>query len=329
MPEFRLKLYRGVYAAVWSDPDGETRRRSLRTQDRGEAERRLIDLETEMKAPPGSLIGDVVRAYLDYKRDRIADIDRLENAWKRAEPFYAHLRPDQATHEVSDEYAAYRREHGRGLKGSPLSDATIIKEINVIRQALNWRGVSGATFEAPSAPPPRDRYLTREEFAQLLGACGSPHIRLFMVLALSTAGRKTAILQLTWDRVDFERQQIRLAVVGERNRKGRALVPMTARLKSELEIAHAAATTPYVIEYAGDKVLDIKKGFAAAVERSGLTDVVPHDLRHSAAVWMAENGVPMEEIAQFLGHSDPRITYRVYARYSPKYLRGAASSLEF
>lgn len=38
-----------------------------------------------------------------------------------------------------------------------------------------------------------------------------------MVLALSTAGRKSAILQRIWDRVDFGREQIRLGVVGERN----------------------------------------------------------------------------------------------------------------
>src|SRR5690606_26795374 len=109
---------------------------------------------------------------------------------------------------------------------------------------------------------------------------------------------------------DFVREQIRLGIVGERNRKGRALVPMTDRLKAELLEAKEAALSPYVIEYAGDKVLDIKKGFAAAVKRANLEDVTPHDLRHSAAVWMAEQGIPMDEIAQFLGHTDPRITYR-------------------
>lgn len=329
MPEFRIKLYRGYYAAVWSDESGETRRRSLRTKDRGEADRRLIDLETELAAPPGSLVGEIVQSYLDFKRTRIQDIERLDNAWKRAKEHFGHLRPDQITPELCEEYTAYRREHGKGLRGKVLSDATILKEMNVVRQALNWRGVTGASFEAPPAPPPNDTHLTREEFKQLLDSCASPHIRLFMVLALSTAGRKSAILQLTWDRVDFERGQVRLAVVGERNRKGRALVPMTGRLRRELEEARKAAITPYVIEYGGEKVGNIKKGFAAAVERSGLGHIVPHHLRHTAAVWMAEAGKPMEEIAQFLGHSDPRITFRIYARYSPTYLRGAASALEF
>ena len=71
------------------------------------------------------------------------------------------------------------------------------------------------------------------------------------------------------------------------------------------------------------------KGFAAAVKRAGLDDVTPHDLRHTAAVWMAEAGASMAEIAQVLGHSDERITYRVYARFSPDHLRRAMTALEF
>lgn len=54
----------------------------------------------------------------------------------------------------------------------------------------------------------------------------------------------------------------------------------------------------------------------------------PQFLRHTAAVWMAEAKPPMAEIAQYLGHEDDRITQRVYARYSPDYLRQAAAALE-
>lgn len=321
MPDIRAKLYRGWWYAVWRDARG-TRRTALRTQDREEAERKLIDLRREMAAPEGALTGDIVEAYLAEKKDRIADPARLVAAWKQAKSTFGHLRPEQITLEVSDAYVLKRRLAGVG-------DATIIKEINTIRQALNWRKVTGAVFEAPSPPPPRDRYLTKTEYQKLLAGCVQPHIRLFIILALMTAGRKTAILELTWDRVDFDRGLIKLGVVGERNRKGRATVPMTDRARAELLQAKEAAQTPYVIEYAGGKVLDIKKGFAAAVTRAKLKDVTPHDLRHSAAVWMAEAGVPIPEIAQFLGHTDPSITFRVYARYSPTHLRKAASALDF
>lgn len=322
MPEYRLKLFRGYWYAVWSDTNGQTRRASLRTADRADAERRLIDFRKDMEAPQGALVGEIVQAYLSDKEGRIRDHGRLVGAWKRAKPAFGHLRPDQITRPLCRAYTVQRRADG-------VSDGTIIKEINVVRQALNWRKIKEGMFEAPSAPPPRDRHLTRAEFEKLYAACIQPHVRLFMTLALSTAGRKEALLELTWTRVDFERGQVRLAVVGESNRKGRATVPMTDRLRRELEEAAKGAVSPYVIEYAGRKVGNIKKGFALAVKRAGLVDVTPHDLRHTAAVWMIEDGATFEEVAQFLGHTDPRITYRVYARFSPDYLRGAASALEF
>jgi integrase len=64
------------------------------------------------------------------------------------------------------------------------------------------------------------------------------------------------------------------------------------------------------------------------VERAGLQEVPPHVLRHTAAVWMAEAGSSMVEIAQYLGHSDSRITQKVYARFSPTFLRRSSAALE-
>lgn len=68
---------------------------------------------------------------------------------------------------------------------------------------------------------------------------------------------------------------------------------------------------------------------ARAVENAGLKDVTLHVLRHTAAVHMAEAGVPMAEISQYLGHSNVQITASVYARFSPQHLSRAAEALEF
>lgn len=322
MSEYRAKLYRGWWYAVWTE-DGKTRRETLRTQIRDEALSRLEDFKAEKSAPKGANVGEIVEAYLEYKDGRIADIDRLRIAWKHAERHFGHLRPDQITYEVSEAYTVARRNLGR-------SDGTILKEINTIRQALNWRKVNVAQFDAPSQPPPRDRHLTKDEFRLLLEKTIQPHIRLWMILAVATGARKGALLDLTWDRIDFARGLIRLRADDMTNKKNRALtVPMTAQSREALEEAHAARQTDHVIEYAGRPVGNVKKGFALAVERAGLEDVTPHDLRHTAAVWMAEDGVSMDEIAQYLGHSSPKVTYGVYARYSPNHLRRASKALEF
>lgn len=84
-----------------------------------------------------------------------------------------------------------------------------------------------------------------------------------------------------------------------------------------------------MIEWNGKPVQSIRKVFARAVANAGLRDVGMHTLRHTAAVHMVEGGTDIGEVAQFLGHSNPSITFRVYARYSPTHLRKAASILDF
>ena len=102
---------------------------------------------------------------------------------------------------------------------------------------------------------------------------------------------------------------------------------MTDTARRALEEAAKGRTCEYVVEYGGQKVGRIVKAFRRTAERADISWCTPHVLRHTAAVWMAEASVPMAEIAQFLGHSDSRITERVYARFSPQHLRRAAAAL--
>lgn len=308
----RLKLYRGWWYAVWRD-GGETKRRALRTQDRDAAARALADLQRHVAAPDNT-VASIYAAYLSDKGK-----ERARWAWERLRPMFGAMRPDQIDRAACRAYMAARR--------AKVSDGTIHTELTFLRAALQWHDkATPAVVELPSKPPPADRHLTRDEYERLIAAADVPHVKLFMVLALATAGRMTAILELTWDRVDFERGQIRLGL-GEKRRKGRATVPMTDRARDALTEAARARTSDYVIEYAGKRVGKIHHGFATAAESAGLGWCTPHTLRHTAAVWMAEARTPMAEIAQYLGHSDSRITERVYARFSPSHLRRAASAL--
>ncbi len=184
----------------------------------------------------------------------------------------------------------------------------------------------------PPMPAPRDRHLTREELNSLLAHAQMPHIKLFIILAISTAARMTAILQLTWDRVDFERGLIQLHDPSKpRTNNGRALVPMNASARAALLEAREAALSSHVIEWNGKPVKNVRRGLSNALTLSGLKTLQDgaHLLRHSAAVLMAEDSIPMSEIAQYLGHRSAATTERVYARFSPDYLRKAAASLNF
>jgi integrase len=309
----RLKLYRGWWYAVWRE-EGQTKRRALRTQDRDAANRALADYQRHLASPTGT-IGSIYAAYLVDE-----GTERAAWAWKRLEPAFGALRPDQVTRPICRSYATGRRRDGVG-------DGTIHTELTFLRAALLWHNrATPAVVELPSKPPPADEYLTRCQYEQLLAAAETSHIELFIVLALATAARMTAILELTWDRIDFDRGIIRLGT-GERRRKGRATVPMTDRARRHLMEAAKARTCDHVIEYGSRPVRKIRKAFAAAATSAALPWCTPHMLRHTAAVWMAEGGVPMAEISQYLGHTDSRITERVYARFSPSHLRRAARAL--
>src|SRR3546814_13211008 len=91
--------------------------------------------------------------------------------------------------------------------------------------------------------------------------------------------------------------------------------------------ADAARTSVYVVERAGKQIGNIKKAFQAASEGSSV-HATPYTLRHTGAVWAAEAGVPMSELAQMLGHDDDRTTQQHYARYSPGYLKRVADAIE-
>lgn len=309
----RLKLYRGWWYAVWRE-GGETRRRALRTQDRDVAARSLTEYQQRIAAPTDT-VGQIFPAYLADK-----GTERAVWAWKRLQPSFGALRPDQITRKECRSYVAVRRKQGVG-------DGTIHTELTFLRAALIWKNRNTpAQVELPSKPPPADQFMTQAQYEALLAKAETPHVKLFIVLALATAGRMTAILELTWDRVDFDRGLIRLGT-GERRRKGRATVPMTDRARQALQEAYAARTSEHVIEYGGEPIRKIRKALGKVADAAGLSWVTPHVFRHTAAVWMAEAGVPMPEIAQVLGHTDSRVTERVYAKFSPTHLRRAIRAL--
>jgi len=242
-------------------------------------------------------------------------------------PVFGAMKPSAIMPEDCRAYAKARAKVGR-------KPGTVCTELAHLRVCLAWavksRIIATAPhIERPTLPPPKERHLSRAEASKVIAAAIAPHVRLFIILAISTAARAAALLELKWDRVDFERG---LIVLGDPDRtqrqKGRATVPMTQTARGALSAAKAGAVSDFVIEHGGDAIKSIRKGVSEAARRAKVEGVTPHVLRHTAAVWMAEDGVRMEEIAAYLGHSDASITQRVYARFSPNHLKTAAASLE-
>lgn len=328
MPEYKIGKLNDRYVVSWWE-DGKRRRYRLDAQSLSDAKREAVDrIRKETKPAAELTVADLWELYREEKNGRRVAV-AMGREWKALGPHFGHLKPGQIDVGTCRGYVAERRASGR-------HDGTIWTELGHLRTVMRWAGPEGhrllshaPKIERPAKPAPKERYLTHAEIDRLLSAPMAPHIRLAILLMLSTAARVGAVLDLTWTRVDLERGQINLRVDATGPRKGRAVVPINAGLRAALAQAREAARTEYVIEWAGERVKNIKTGFYAAVRAAGLVGVSPHTLRHSAAVHLVEAGVPIVEVAQYLGHSNPKVTYTTYGRFSPDHLRKAADILDF
>lgn len=327
MPEWRLTRLRGEFCVTWDDPDGVRRRYRLGTTDPKEAHRRATSRYADLTRPKGTKVRYIWASYC-HAKEGLAVLATMKHTWKALEARFGEQEAKAISVDDCRAHTGERRKAG-------IKDGTIHTELGHLRMVLKWAENNGIIdraphIERPAKPEPKDYYITREEAKRLMEGAKVAHIALAIRLMLATGARVSAALELTWDRVDFERGMINLRNPFDRSRrKGRATIPMNELLKTELLHAKSIALSPFVIEWAGSKVGSIKKGLKAAAIAANLPDVSPHVLRHSAAVWLVEDGHSMSEVAQFLGHSNTRMTEKVYARYSPGHLRSLASSLDF
>lgn len=323
MSEYRIVKHRRRFSLAYNDPERGRVRIALGTADRGLAESRARELWRARNRPPGDKVADLWNEYVAEKRRDGIEVDPSDSTWKVLRPSFGHRLARALTREDC-------REHYRKRKRAGRSDSTIRKELEMLRAALRLR--YGSTAPALWMPPPskpRDRYLTRDEVHKLLDHIETPHVKLFVVLAVATGARMSALLDLTWDRVNLDKGIIDLNPAGRHeNNKRRAIVPINSRADAALREALAGAMTDYVIEYAGGPVKSVKKAIQSAARRASVP-CSPHVFRHTAGVWMAEADVPMQKIAQYLGHTSTRVTEQTYARYSPSYMRDASAALEW
>lgn len=238
-------------------------------------------------------------------------------------PHFWHRLGKAVNREDCRAYHKARRELG-------YSNSTIRTDLALLRACLRWRyGDDAPPLWLPPASAPRDRWLTKAEARKLVDAAKSPHIKLFLILGLATGARASAILDLTWDRIDFAHGTVDYRPPGRiQTNKRRTVVPMNATARAALEGAHKGALTDNVIEFAGRPVKSVKKAIERLAKATGIT-VSPHVLRHTCAVWMAQADVPMQKISQYLGHTSMAMTASTYARYSPSFMADAGAAAEF
>ncbi len=102
-----------------------------------------------------------------------------------------------------------------------ISDATITRELFVLRAALSRVHKRGVMKSFPHIPDPRQygpqqRWLTQDEVRLLLSCCHMYRLKLYVILAQHTAARLSALYELQWLQVNFGQRIIHLNPVGRR-----------------------------------------------------------------------------------------------------------------
>lgn len=311
---------------MYSTESGKRRRHQLtaRTHKEAVSEGRERYLRETWSAGAAT-VTDVWQAYIVHLGEK-PTAKTMGYTGKAILPSFGALRPSQITVQDCRGYLKKRLDQGKKV-------GSVWTELGHLRSALRFATKNGLIERAPfiELPPKPDsdiRPLSGEEMHALIEGANAPHIRLAIILLVSTGARAGAVLDLTWDRVDFERGVIDLRLADGLTRKGRAVVPMNAMARSALDDAYRGSISDFVVEWAGGRVNSIRTGFRAAVQRAGLESQWIHQIRHSVAVRMLAAGMPMEKVSQFLGHSNLHITYKTYARFMPEHLADAAATLD-
>ena len=322
---FTVQRFRGGFALVWWErgADGERarRRRTLAAQDRQSAEAEARALWQTADDSPWT-VGRIMTAYLESIAEKPSH-QRRKDAWKAMKSYWEQVDPALIDEPMCRKYRLTRR----------VSDATARYELTQLSTALNW-ALDEKKIERrgrlwfPPVPDRKIRHLSPAEFGRFFAEVRAHHARVYVMLGIYTVARPSAILQLSWDRVDFMRRLIDFTPPGHiRTAKRRTVVSIGDELLKVLQEAHGARTCNHVVEHGGKPVACIKKAFQAASQRSTV-HVTPYMLRHTGAVWAAESGISMPELAQMMGHDDDQTTQKHYARFTPDYLRGVVRAIE-
>lgn len=334
----------GTYYAHWSD-DRRSKRKSMGTASRAEAEARFahwlllrhtLDATTNTRV---FTVGDCWTVYAAKRLPLVAAQDTALLTWANLKTHFDAMLVSEVDQAAVD---AYVRKRTTGKLGRKVQPQTCRRELATLVAVLNFCGAPAQkmldpktlpVIELPPSAEPRDRWLRMHEMQALLTAAREMRVgdRLsrgerFLRIALETGARLQAILELTWDRVDFDTGVIHFDVPGrQKTKKRRAAVPISATLRPVLLRAHGERINDLVMDNQGAiwatvQRIAIRAGLGGAAEMGSdkprATGISPHVLRHSAATHMARNGVPLFTIAKVLGNSYQMVE-KVYAKWCP------------
>ncbi|MBW6520133.1 MAG: tyrosine-type recombinase/integrase [Desulfoarculaceae bacterium] len=166
----------------------------------------------------------------------------------------------------------------------------------------------------------RDRFLQPEELERFFQAVederatGNPDISDYLLLSIFTGARRSNVLSMRWNDLDFNREQWRISGEDSKN-KSIMLVPLVGEVLEILTRRRQSVSSIFVFPGYGKTghLQEPKKGWARILKRADLENVRLHDLRRTMGSYQTIGGASTAIVGKTLGHKNPNST-AVYAR---------------
>ena len=217
------------------------------------------------------------------------------------------------------------------MLGKGLAASTCNRALFLLKYAFNCARRWGFIAESPArdvqALPEkefRERYLSEEEARRLLDELDAEkdqqaaHV---IRLLLFTGARKSEILAARWENVDVGRGILTVPL----SKSGKARhIPLSDAALNVLANIPRSSEWLFPSPKTAGHMTSIFKAWDRVRTKAMLKDVRLHDLRHSFASFLVNDGCSLYEVQKILGHHDPRVTTR-YAHLAQDSLLRAAN----
>lgn len=210
----------------------------------------------------------------------------------------------------------------RAKSGKKLAPATVNRYRHALAAVLTWairkrlapRGWEHPCrhLEQPAENNARVRFLSEAERERLFAACRAsawPKLYPLVLLAITTGARRGELLALRVRDINLDRA---VAHVDRSKNGDRKVLPLTLAAVAELRqiLPESADALVFGSTRRPDVAFHFNVVWSAALKAAKLRDFHFHDLRHSCASYLAQNGATLLEIADVLGHRQLSVTRR-------------------
>jgi integrase len=302
-----------------------TRNDAIRWARDNEAELKRQAERREARADlPRMTVADLVREFLaDPETQRLASYRHLTDylAWWQARCGADRVMEMNVT-KLREARDVLRK---GGKKGR--SPATVNRYLSGLRSAWNWGRAAGLIPQERAwpdrvlftEPEGRVRYLDDDELAATLNAAAqhSDSMHTAILVSLGCGVRRGELLRLKWSDIDLDKQQLQVRKAKNSKADGesrsRSIYIPTFVVDALRRLRRAVVVGQHVITDADGQSVDrhwLSYHWRVTRKCAGLKGFRWHDLRHSCASFLAQNGATLLEIGSVLGHKSLKATMR-------------------